>query len=300
MATDLCTAFTKVAVATWHRIEEAHSLSYWLGEETLTQLLIRDLLRLKLPGLRIRAYRKDEEGRNGADWEWWFRDSSGKVIGMRVQAKVIAEHTDSFEHLHYPHPKPRKGIAAHKFYQCDKLIAQAHANPKRPRIPIYCLYSYWTALPTGTSSRLGKAPLHLHASHFGCSVLAAEAVRRLRVKASKGPRVYHKCKLTDTLPHSVPLPYLVCWALANDNSLVEGILTLLRELGMVEAGIDYLTTLPDYVRFFLDSPAGQQLFPARQRDNLPGTDRPASGDPQEPSPADGIRQFVVFDQLRSG
>lgn len=70
MSNPLCAAFGKVAAATWYRIQEAHSLPYWLGEETLTQLLIKDLLRLRLPGLRISAYRKDEEGRNGADWEW--------------------------------------------------------------------------------------------------------------------------------------------------------------------------------------------------------------------------------------
>lgn len=222
---------------------------------------------------------------------------------MRVQAKVIAQHTDSFEHLHYPHPKPRKGKSALQYYQCDKLIAQAGIDPKRPRIPIYCLYSYWTALPLGTRSRLGWKPLLFKSSSFGCSVLAAEAVRQLRVKASKGTRIYHKCKLTDTLPHSVPLSYLVCHALANGDSLAEGVVDALKEVGMIAADADYFTSLPDYVSLFLARSADQQRSATNQRDRdrdrSPGIDRPAPDKPDGPAPDNGISHFVVFDQLRS-
>jgi hypothetical protein len=53
MSSSLCDAFTKASIDTWYRIQEGRALRYPLGEETLTDLFLRDLLRLHLPDITI-------------------------------------------------------------------------------------------------------------------------------------------------------------------------------------------------------------------------------------------------------
>ncbi|UYZ58035.1 DUF6615 family protein [Hymenobacter latericus] len=246
MAGPICAAFSKASVDTWHRIQEGHTLGYYLGEETLTDLLIRDLLRLRLPAFDIEAFSKLKEGRNGADWEWWFQGSSGKWIGMRVQAKVIDEHSPRFEHLHYlcPGKTIPAGTPPEKFYQSDKLIARAlKDDPACPRVPVYCLYSYWQSLPAvGTASVLSWLPLT--DSSFGCSIMAAQKVRALRVPLKSGLITY-KCALSDTIKDSWPLQWLVCFPFGlTTECIATRVNYALGVMGAREPEINYLVDAP--------------------------------------------------------
>lgn len=245
MSSSLCDAFTKASLDTWHRIQEGRALQYPLGEETLTDLLLRDLLRLHLPDITIEAFTKDEEGRNGADWEWWFQGSSKNWLGLRVQAKVIAHDKDEFKHLHYY--KNTEDKPPIRKYQCDKLITEAAKDPEWPCVPVYCLYSYWTAsykVPPGYCC-WGPRP---SASSFGCTIVPANDVLKLRAADSTGRD--HRNMVTDTLEYSLPLACLVCCPFGpGTESVAERMHALLDAMEALQPGLDYLRpTPPPYVQ----------------------------------------------------
>ncbi|WP_151087411.1 DUF6615 family protein [Hymenobacter baengnokdamensis] len=260
----LCSAFSKASVATWNRIQEGHSISYLFGEETLTDLLIRDLLRLRLSGFKMEAFSKPVEGRNGADWEWWFRGKSGKWLGLRVQAKVIDESCKGFKHLHHSYVSKTKavGMALKDVYQCDRLIDMANnEDVKRPRVPLYCLYSYWNSLPSSASGRIKMWSPYYNDIDFGCSIVAAQHVQKLRIKTSTGLRL--KRSISDTLPLSYPLSSLVCFpfCIDDDDSITERMLYILRFIGAVEGdGERYLVNSPpNYILRLLNRPIESRL-----------------------------------------
>lgn len=245
MSSSLCDAFTKASIDTWHRIQEGRALQYPLGEETLTDLLLRDLLRLHLPDITIEAFTKDEEGRNGADWEWWFQGSSNNWLGLRVQAKVIAHKKDEFTKLHYY--KDSKDTPPIRTYQCDKLIANAAADPDWPCVPVYCLYSYWSAAYTVPFGYCCWGP-RPSASSFGCSIVPATDVLKLRAADSNGRD--HRNKVTDTLQYSLPLACLVCCPFGpGTESVAERMHALLDAMDALQPGIEYLRpSPPSYVQ----------------------------------------------------
>jgi hypothetical protein len=244
MSSSLCDAFTRASIDTWHRIQEGRALRYPLGEETLTDLLLRDLLRLHLPDITIKAFTKKAEGKNGADWEWWFQGYTGNWLGLRVQAKVIAHDADEFKHLHY---YKNKGTPPQRKYQCDKLITNAAASHKWPCVPVYCLYSYWTATHTVPMGYCCWGP-RPSASSFGCSVVPATDVRALRAADSTGRDL--RSTLSDTLQYSLPLACLVCCPFGpGTESVAERMHALLDAMGALQPELDYLRpTPPPYVQ----------------------------------------------------
>lgn len=54
-------------------------------EETVTDLLLEECV----PDVEFRAFNRSEEGKNGADWLWWWVDDRGEAFGMLVQAKRL-------------------------------------------------------------------------------------------------------------------------------------------------------------------------------------------------------------------
>lgn len=239
MPLSLCTIFHKASTDTWRRIEEGRALNYPLGEETLTDLFIRYLLRLHPANVRIRAYNKREEGKTGADWEWWFRGRTDKRwVGLRVQAKVIAHHKDQFEHLHYKSPSSTE-------HQCDKLIREAYADSSMPRVPLYCLYSYWNS---SAYAALYKCHCRVKSlpDSYGCSIMAAEKVQWLRTSISSKAPIGNNVQ--DTLPHSWPLPSLFCYPIGGRGTLIDNLLSTLDLMGALRPHIDYrIETVPYYV-----------------------------------------------------
>ncbi|WP_375416000.1 DUF6615 family protein [uncultured Hymenobacter sp.] len=242
MPNALCAAFSSVSIATWNRVEEGRNL-YWLGEETLTDLLIRDLLRLQVLGFNIQAFHKKEERENGADWEWWFQGSSGKWIGMRVQAKVIHQHEDKFKELHRYHGKE----AGPRVYQCDDLILSAQTGPY-PCVPIYCLYSHW--LDPTYNKLLPIWVSHFDSHNFGCSTVTAVAVQRFRKPTAM--KKANRCSLKDTLNYSIPLAGLVCSPFITNGSIAE------RAQDILEVGTKYiLDSPPPYVTDLIERQSKQ-------------------------------------------
>lgn len=135
---DLCVAFQNQAQSTWcllqtaakQRIVSANvrkgKIAYKrvplsIGEETITDLHLLNFAALNDPGIEIVSFTKPAEKRTGADWQWWF-GSSGRWIGVRVQAKVISLPSRRFKQLNHRAGK-----------QCADLIngASTHSSGTR-------------------------------------------------------------------------------------------------------------------------------------------------------------------------
>ncbi len=97
----ICT-FQKQASETWKTLAKAQKIGFHFGEEGLTNLNLLELRWWHSEEVFIRTFAKSEESKIGADWEWWFTDSTEKkFIGFRVQAKVINRKGKAYEQLHY-------------------------------------------------------------------------------------------------------------------------------------------------------------------------------------------------------
>ncbi len=182
----------ELARSTWAQIEQSRNVNYQLLEETITDI---NLLRIKTRHsnqIKTRAFSKPEEGKNGADWEWWFKDWSNSWVGIRMQAKILNIHSNEFEHLHYKNPKSNE-------YQSNKLIRNCLKN-NIPRRPLYCLY-----LQTNDQNLLNTwncGTFSIDRSLMGCSIIDAFDVVNLRP---------HQIKSLDDLEHYLrPWHCLVC------------------------------------------------------------------------------------------
>jgi hypothetical protein len=155
-----------------------------VGEESLTDLNLLELVLDSRAHVRVQKFNKPEEGRCGADWEWWFSDGR-RWIGCRVQAKVIDLDTAKYEELHYKNPTKTK-------HQCDLLIERATKSSPR-RLPLYALYSNWERK---TVTPVFKCCVNPSAhTVYGCAITSAWQVRKWR-KSRRGRAV---SKLIDGL-----------------------------------------------------------------------------------------------------
>lgn len=180
-------AMIELSLRTMRLLEAAKTAAHQPLEETITDLNILGL-RQHWPSLvKARVHTKPEEGVSGADWEWWFVNSTN-THGTRVlvQAKVVSLDKDSFPMLHYRSSKT--GI-----YQSDKLIATAK---KSGAYPLICLY---------TDSRNVYYSGGKKTFSDGCMVMTASDISHLRNSSKRLKRT--KSALT---PYWLPLPLLFC------------------------------------------------------------------------------------------
>lgn len=61
-----------LARETWHRLQNAGDLSIRFGEETITDLLLLDLRRMKPLTAEVIQTSKSQESVSGTDFEWWL------------------------------------------------------------------------------------------------------------------------------------------------------------------------------------------------------------------------------------
>lgn len=181
-----------LSLNTWKTIAESRRANFQLKEETFTDINMLELKLRHSGQVKTTVFSKPAEGKNGADWEWWFNFNNNQWIGFRVQAKILNIGSEEFEHLHYQ--TPATGI-----YQCDKLIQNA-LTKRHPKIPLYCFY-----LQTDNPARLANWSCGSFASTkelWGCSLLSAFEVKRLRASNHK-----HLCHVENLMK---PWHCLVC------------------------------------------------------------------------------------------
>ena len=128
------TPAAKVSSDIWRRLARAHLLGARLGEETLTDLLVLDMLHFQhCNAFRVCHPTTQQESRWGADLLVWIRRRSGLSQFLAIQAKKLYPN-GRYEALnHHVNPGVR---------QIDRLDAFAH---QYRAIPLYLLYNHFVS-----------------------------------------------------------------------------------------------------------------------------------------------------------
>lgn len=124
----MCQSFRDNAREVQRDMDDASRLNISRNEVTITEDILLNLARVHSPhNLKIKTYTQIEEGINGADWEFWFCNSQGFGVAVRVQAKKLYKN-GKYDSLFN---NKNKGSI-----QCQKLIKNAGTS-----IPIYVFYN---------------------------------------------------------------------------------------------------------------------------------------------------------------
>jgi hypothetical protein len=249
MPTTLCETFRSLAFRTFDQMGRARRVGHQPLEETFTDTNILELKDRHPTQVYSRVFNKHEEGRNGADWEWWLINASiTSCLGLRVQAKVLDLNSNTFAHLHYRSGKSR-------IYQLTKLKREC-AN--EGLVPLYCFYLHEQPVP-GTDSRRCGSFTHSPES-YGCALASLPHVEALQAHS----------ELRDfgsVMEQAFPWHCLVCcsgyggidlpqraWALLQRGLGIKPSRSRVTETTQAPRGkiIGPRSQLPEYVRAIVD------------------------------------------------
>jgi hypothetical protein len=210
MSTQLCETFRHLAFKTFDRLGRARQVGYQPLEETFTDLNILEL-KIRHPNdIFCHTFTKREEGRNGADWEWWLTDPGMSTwLGLRIQAKVLHLRTNRFEHLHYQSGNPAE-------YQATKLKRECAAEGL---VPLYCFYLHGERPLLRPPARFR---IFHHRELFGCSLAPLPLVEALQPANQRD--------LVSVIAGSCPWHYLVCQSRPGRKSLPESAWAVLTNI----------------------------------------------------------------------
>ncbi|MCC5785954.1 MAG: hypothetical protein JJU33_04550 [Phycisphaerales bacterium] len=181
----LCNDFRAVSNRIWEIRKTCASTEFDPSETTFTELFLWTIREWNSTSVQILPFSPRRESANGADWEWWFFDST-ECFGMRVQAKRFTANR------HY------KSIGYRKMSQIQQLIKSA-ASPRREQLyPIYCFYN-WFECDHGCGLFDRYCP-----GDLGCTTASAESILRLSEEDSNWWRLDRIGLI------SKPLHLLVC------------------------------------------------------------------------------------------
>lgn len=186
----LCHSFQELAAKTWQRLEQAEQTGMRWSEETNTETLLMTLHERHKDRVKVKAFSKHAEARNGADWEWWIGEP-GCWLGMRVQAKRVEVGRATYKRLQEQRARGQPKT------QIETLIDIAKTDRLNP---VYCLYTFIHPWPTGI--------LRSFSGVDGCLVAHASAVRRVGSNA-----------LFDLDRVAAPWHRLVCASASKTNQL---------------------------------------------------------------------------------
>lgn len=130
MLTDLSLTLLELGDATSQNLEFAHRKSVHVsyGEETITEQNLLEIRRRHKWRTCIKTFSRQQEGRNGADWEWHLIGRA-HTLKMRVQAKRVR----SDNRLRIKHKVKSTGSQ-----QRSLLITAAKQADMKPLYCIYC------------------------------------------------------------------------------------------------------------------------------------------------------------------
>lgn len=122
----------RISEDTWIRLQQSQTLDVRFGEETLTDILVLDFI--KLAGRRrvkIFQITKHEEARKGADLEIFLRTDRGTCVRYVIQAKKL------YPRHQYPHINAKAGKSG--LFQIDVLEDYARSVGA---VPHYLLFNF--------------------------------------------------------------------------------------------------------------------------------------------------------------
>ncbi|SEO18262.1 hypothetical protein SAMN05216404_11329 [Nitrosospira multiformis] len=191
MIPTLCQTFRLLAFRTFDQLGRARRVEHQPLEETFTDTNILDLKERHPTEIYSRVYNKRDEGKSGADWEWWLTNwSMTNWLGLRVQAKILNLELDAFSHLHYKSGKSKE-------YQSTKLKRE---SAKEGLIPLYCFYVHEEPVSQGGQRWCGS--FGYSPEYYGCSLASISHIETLRT-ARKDDR-------ESVMQKTIPWHCLVC------------------------------------------------------------------------------------------
>jgi hypothetical protein len=181
-------------------IELASSYNSGIGrkEETITDdLLVRVHAAHPYEVLTF-PFRKHDEAKTGADWEWWLTDGA-LWFGLLIQAKKLDPASHKYHGIKHV-------VRSSNTPQIDLLMTQAGLKGIDP---LYFFYNYSTSPLASFQWNCGVVPKEIE--QFGCTVAHARGVKYLLRQGGAG--------LPKLSRISVPMKCLVCCScIASSNA----------------------------------------------------------------------------------
>lgn len=194
------------------------------GEETVTDDLLLDVQNARPTEVTTFQFNKWEEGKTGADWEWWLTDGNA-WLGLLIQAKILHPKSNLYSKIKHKVRGRR---------QIDILIEQA----RRKGIPaLYFFYNHTRLSFPPLTWKCGSTSAEIQ--QLGCTVADAFAVERLVQPGGVG--------ITTLDPVTMPLRCLVCCrgrVQASDDSLPNRAESIVKELQRLGHSGDDSTSPP--------------------------------------------------------
>lgn len=158
---------------TWDRIEDGYRLGIRQGETALTDTLLLEIARARLPSMRIIKTAHAAERSQGTDWEWWVGSRRHGWIRYAIQAKKISFPHDTYQML---------GHKVGSRLQVDLLLDYARANQS---VALYCLYN---ATDEPDVDHYWHCRLDFEREQMGCTIAPAETIKKCLSK--RGERTF--------------------------------------------------------------------------------------------------------------
>ena len=241
-----------ISAKVWSDIREIKSQGRNPREESITDLnVLRTLFGIPPNLIKTVEFHKNEEGLNGADWEWIFLSKHlDQSFTVRVQAKVLNPHDQIYHELHY---KKKNGR-----YQSDLLIEKAKESNA---LPVYCLYNYFDNIE---KDDLWTCHCNYSAfDYYGCTLIDAAKVKALRagnknsLNDLKSNFLPMHCAITCNMDSSLSLPERVhqYWNVVMGNELPpykkKRVVTEDGKSDSANTESDRLDAKPDAIDFFM-------------------------------------------------
>lgn len=231
MKLHIASTFVELGDATSRNLaySQAEGVGVSYGEETITETNLLGIRRRHPRLVRLHAFSRHAESRNGADWEWHLVGHR-RTLRMRVQAKRVQRN----EVLKIAHEVKSSGRQ-----QRDLLIGGAAADGMKP---VYCIYctegqrAFWTQ---------DKALPGFEGFETGCLLAGAENVpqdTKSLVEIEKQCRPWHYLFFP-----GAPMPAEAGYVEGNAEDFAE--FSALRQTGSYELAIDGLETPADGSRW---------------------------------------------------
>ncbi|MCL2442880.1 MAG: hypothetical protein FWD13_05370 [Treponema sp.] len=241
--------FRKIAIETWYKLSLAKELDIALGEETITDINLLTIKSACHPMIKLKKFNKREEGKEGADWEWWITGKSNKWVGLRIQAKIINFKTNNYISLHY-----KKGE------QYKNLISRSIENNA---IPLYCLYTICDK--SQITDKFHSNSCGLTYETYGCSFVDAFIVNKIK----------NKKHISDLIHDMFPWQCIFCNLEFDYDDLPNKVLSVFKRQTQLFAECYDIThetdkyiqnfylsdAPPDYISRFMKNPNAEIIAP---------------------------------------
>ena len=216
---DLCRLFSWTAQKTWRDLYDSQRLGLSISEESITDMLLLDMLR-RTNRIACKKFTRSEENKSGADWQWWFI-SGNQGFPLMIQAKRFYSKSARYEALKYTKWSNDD--------QTNKLLRRARNDGF---LPLFCFYNYW------------NSPLLPQNPDWGCALASAQRVKNLLLRSgAKGNRI------ASIKPLSIPWSELVCPIDRSGLDFPDAVRNRVRQIpGIREKDVPEIRNIPPEVQ----------------------------------------------------